>query len=60
MEITNDFHSTWRSLVPVLEDNPLAVCDSPSIDPEDLIAADRVVPTRHGEVYYVRYNKDQK
>ena len=52
--------STWRSLVPILENNPLAVCDARSIDPEDLIPTDRVVPTRHGEVYYLRYNKDQK
>lgn len=45
---------------PVLEDNPLAVCDARSIDPEDLIATDRVIPVRAGEVYYLRYNKNQR
>ncbi|TVY78522.1 Aspirochlorine biosynthesis protein N [Lachnellula suecica] len=52
--------NTWRSLVPVLEDNPLAVCDSRSVDMADLVPADRIIPTRAGEVYYGRYNPSQK
>jgi hypothetical protein len=36
------------------------MCDSRSIDPEDLIAADRILPDRVGEVYYLRHNKWQR
>ena len=46
--------------MPEIEDRPLAVCDFRSIDPEDLIAADRVLPDRVGEVYYLRHKKDQE
>ncbi|KAH7416709.1 hypothetical protein BKA64DRAFT_701491 [Cadophora sp. MPI-SDFR-AT-0126] len=48
--------NTWRTLVPVLEDRPLALCDSRSVDPDDLVAADRIIPGRVGEVYYLTYN----
>jgi hypothetical protein len=44
----------------VLEDCPLALCDSRSVSPEDLIAADRIVPDRVGEVYYLTYNPNHK
>jgi len=54
------FCSTWRPLVPVLEDRPLALCDSRSVDPNDLIAADRILPDRKGEVYYLRRNVNQR
>lgn len=46
--------------MPVLEDRPLALCDYRSIDPEDLVEADRVFPDRVGEVYYLKYNKEQR
>jgi hypothetical protein len=49
-------HSTWRSLLPVLEDQPLALCDSRSVDETDLMPTDRLVPDRVGEVYYLTYN----
>lgn len=49
--------NTWRPLIPVLQDRPLALCDSRSVSPEDLIAADRIIPDRVGEVYYLHYNK---
>jgi hypothetical protein len=52
--------NTWRSLLPVLEDRPLALCDSRSVVPEDLVAADRIVPDRVGEVYYLTYNLNHK
>jgi hypothetical protein len=52
--------STWRPLVPVLEDRPLALCDSRSVDPEDLVPADRVAPGRFGEVYYLTHNPNHK
>jgi len=52
--------NTWRPLIPVLEDRPLALCDCRSVDPDDLIAADRILPDRVGEVYYLRHNKQQR
>ncbi|PVH79056.1 hypothetical protein DL98DRAFT_461726 [Cadophora sp. DSE1049] len=48
--------NTWRTLIPVLEDRPLAFCDSRSVDPSDLVAADRIIPGNVGEVYYLTYN----
>lgn len=48
--------NTWRTLNPVLEDRPLALCDSRSVDPDDLVAADRIIPAHVGEVYYLTYN----
>lgn len=48
--------STWRTLVPALEDRPLALCDCRSVDPNDLVAADRIIPDRVGEVYYLTHN----
>jgi hypothetical protein len=52
--------STWRTLIPVLEDRPLALCDSRSVEPEDLVAADRIIPSKEGEVYYLTYNPNHK
>lgn len=52
--------STWRPLLPVCEDNPLAFCDASTIDPQDLIAADRVYPHSVGEIYYLAYNENQQ
>lgn len=51
--------STWRPLLAVLEDSPLALCDFRSVDPNDLVPADRVIPSHEGEVYYLKYNPDQ-
>jgi len=48
--------NTWRTLVPTLEDRPLALCDSRSVEPKDLVAADRIIPDRVGEVYYLTHN----
>lgn len=52
--------NTWRSLLPVLEDNPLALCDSRSVREEDLVPADRIIPNAVGEVYYLKYNPSHK
>jgi len=52
--------STWRPLLPVCEDRPLAFCDASSIDPKDLIPADRVYPHSVGEIYYLGYNKNHR
>ncbi|KAK5062768.1 hypothetical protein LTR84_004843 [Exophiala bonariae] len=48
---------TWRPLVPVIEDSPLAVCDYRSVRKEDLIACDRIIPTRVGEIYYLKHKE---
>jgi len=52
--------NTWRSLIPELEDRPLAICDSRSVEPDDLVPADRVMPGKAGEVYYLTYNANHK
>ncbi|PVH73595.1 hypothetical protein DL98DRAFT_431000 [Cadophora sp. DSE1049] len=52
--------NTWRALVPVLENRPLALCDSRSVAPEDLVAADRVIPGQVGEVYYLTHSSNHK
>jgi hypothetical protein len=53
--------STWRTLnEPMLEDRPLALCDSRSVDPVDLVAADRIIPAHVGEVYYLTHNPKHK
>jgi hypothetical protein len=53
-------HSTWRSLLPVVEDRPLALCDSRTVDLKDLVPADRIIPDRVGEVYYLNHNPKHK
>jgi hypothetical protein len=40
----------------MLEDRPLALCDSRSVAPGDLMAADRIIPNAVGEVYYLTHN----
>lgn len=47
-------------MLPVLEDRPLSFCDYRSVDKLDLIACDRVIPTRAGAIYYLRDNADQR
>ena len=50
--------STWRTLnEPVLEDRPLALCDSRSVGPVDLVA---IIPAHVGEVYYLTHNPKHK
>ncbi|KAH7416712.1 hypothetical protein BKA64DRAFT_273918 [Cadophora sp. MPI-SDFR-AT-0126] len=52
--------NTWRSILPVLEDRPLALCDSRSVEASDLVACDRIIPDRVGEVYYLKHNPNHK
>ena len=44
----------------MLEDRPLALCDSRTVTPSDLIACDRIIPDRVGEVYYLKHNPEHK
>ncbi len=53
--------SIWRTLTDApLEDHPLTVCDGRTVNPDDLIPADRVFPGYCGEVYQLKYNPSQK
>ncbi|KAH8704215.1 hypothetical protein BGW36DRAFT_458326 [Talaromyces proteolyticus] len=52
--------NTWRPLVPQVHDRPLAFCDYRTIDPQDLVAADRVFPHRKQENYYLHQNPSQQ
>lgn len=52
--------STWRTLLPILEHRPLAVCDYRTVDPDDLVATDRVYPHKVIELYNLQHNPDQK
>ncbi len=46
----------WRPIRGPLRDAPLAVCDSRTVAPDDLVPADLVYRDRVGETYSVRYN----
>ncbi|KUJ13807.1 uncharacterized protein LY89DRAFT_687163 [Mollisia scopiformis] len=52
--------NTWRSLLPIVEDRPLALCDSRSVAAADLISCDRIVPEHIGEVYFLKHNSNHK
>lgn len=52
--------STWRPLIPVIEDNPLAFCDSRSVDPSDLLLADRISPNDYYTLYFLKHNPEQR
>jgi hypothetical protein len=46
----------WRAIDRPIQSMPLAVIDSRSIAPDDLIATERRYPNRVGEIYNLRYN----
>jgi hypothetical protein len=46
----------WRPLFSPLQDAPLAVCDSRTLDDGDLVPSDLVYQHRVGETYSVKYN----
>jgi hypothetical protein len=52
--------NVWRPIKPITRD-PLAVCDSFSVEDEDLIPTPMEVPGRRGwDVYYVKYKPEQR
>jgi hypothetical protein len=51
--------NTWRPLLPVIEDRPLAFCDSRTVDPRDLVVADRIFPHQEFELYFLKHNPKQ-
>ncbi|KAK7422004.1 hypothetical protein QQZ08_009725 [Neonectria magnoliae] len=52
--------NVWRPLHHEVEDAPLAFCDYNSVNPDDLLEADRVYETYNGEIYYMKHNPAQK
>ena len=50
----------WRPLFGPLEDYPLAVCDSRTVEDDDLVAMDVVYPTYVVEMYAVKNNEKHR
>jgi hypothetical protein len=50
----------WRPIRGPLRDAPLAVCDSRTVAPDDLVPSDLVYRDRTGETYSVRYNPSHR
>ena len=48
--------NVWRPIRGPLQDCPLAVCDSSTLKPEDLMASDLIYPDRVTETYSVAYS----
>ncbi len=46
----------WRATVTTIERNPLAIVDARSIEPADLVPAERRFPDRVGEIYQLKFN----
>ena len=47
-------------MVPEVEHQPLALCDIRSVDPTHMMACDRILVDKLGEVYLLQYHQDQK
>ncbi|KAH8892739.1 hypothetical protein GQ53DRAFT_860833 [Thozetella sp. PMI_491] len=52
--------NTWKPLIPVVEDRPLAFCDFRSVKPTDLVAVDKVYPNAALEMYYLKHSSEQQ
>ncbi|KAK0624007.1 hypothetical protein B0T14DRAFT_517387 [Immersiella caudata] len=52
--------NTWRPLIPFIEDNPLAVCDTRTIEPSDLVLTDRIFPNNEYTLYLVKHSQKQR
>ncbi|KFY21897.1 hypothetical protein V493_07014 [Pseudogymnoascus sp. VKM F-4281 (FW-2241)] len=50
----------WRPLINIIEESPLAFCDSRTVSSADLVAADLVYPHHVGEKYDVLWSEDQR
>jgi hypothetical protein len=46
----------WRPIRAPVQSSPLAICDARSVQPEDLIAAERHHKDRIGEIYQLAFN----
>ncbi|KAK0654912.1 hypothetical protein B0T16DRAFT_395852 [Cercophora newfieldiana] len=52
--------NTWRTLNPVLEDCPLALCDFASMETGDIQETTLTYPDKKGEIYHVYHNPNQR
>lgn len=50
----------WRPIQDILKTNPLAIADSRSLAPGDLIISERRYPNRVGQTYQIAHNPDHK
>ena len=50
----------WRSVVGVVETNPLAICDARSVALSDMVATERRAAERVGETYRLTHNPNQQ
>jgi len=53
-------NNVWRPIAGPLLRSPLALCDSQSLDYDNLLASDLRYPDRIGETYAVTYNPSQR
>lgn len=52
--------NVWRPIKGPVQRAPLAVVDSTSLLPGDLVATDQVFPDRVGEIYHLAFSPDQR
>jgi len=50
----------WRPINKPVESSPLAICDAQSMEPKDLVPAERNFPDRKGEIYQIAYNPNHR
>lgn len=60
LKLTDICYSIWRPLIDIIEESPLAFCDSRTVSSADLVAADLVYPHHIGEKYDVLWGADQR
>jgi hypothetical protein len=46
----------WRAINQPIESNPLAIADAKSVEPDDLLIAERRYPNRVGQTYRLKYS----
>jgi hypothetical protein len=46
----------WRAIDQPIQANPLAIADASSVEPDDLLIAERRYPNRVGQTYRLKYN----
>jgi len=52
--------NVWRPIKGPVRRAPLAVIDSSSLQPKDLVATDQIFPNRVGEIYHVAHSPQQR
>ncbi|MEM7541814.1 MAG: CmcJ/NvfI family oxidoreductase [Pseudomonadota bacterium] len=54
------FINVWRALRGPVTDQPLAICDAQTLQPDDFIPSDLKYRDRTGEIYCFRYNPNHR